>query len=84
MQGRKKTLAIFLLLATGLSSCSPYQSHFACGSAKGVPCSSMERVNQLIDSGEIEQFNEPAPLPKRYLWRGERSAGVLQSKAGGK
>ena len=41
-----------------LSGCSTYKSSFNCGDAKGAYCASMDRVDRMINSGEIERFNE--------------------------
>lgn len=45
-------------LLTSLSGCATYKSSFSCSDAKGAYCVSMDRVDQMIDSGEIESFNE--------------------------
>ena len=44
------------LLIFVLSSCSTYSSGFACSDAKGVPCTPMEEVHEMIESGEIEHY----------------------------
>ena len=54
--GIKKKLLTMMLISTLLSSCSTYSSGFTCGDAKGVACTPMERVDQLISSGEIESY----------------------------
>ena len=41
-----------------LSGCATYKSSFNCGDAKGAYCASMDHVDQMINSGEIERFNE--------------------------
>ena len=41
-----------------VSSCSTYKSSFTCGNARGVECASMDRVDYMIQNGEIERFNE--------------------------
>ena len=41
-----------------LGGCSTYKSTFNCGDARGAYCSSMEQVDQMINSGEIERYNE--------------------------
>lgn len=50
------------LLMTGIlmlmSGCNAYRSSFSCGDAKGAECLSMDRVDRMISSGEIERFNE--------------------------
>lgn len=55
--GIKLKLAIVMLLPL-LTSCATYNSSFACGDAKGANCTSMDRVDRMIASGEIERFNE--------------------------
>jgi len=58
MKGKKeikKKLMIVMLLPL-LTSCATYNSGFSCGDARGVSCTSMEKVDQLISSGEIETF----------------------------
>lgn len=54
--GLKKMIVVSLLL--GLSGCGTYRSSFNCGDAKGAYCASMDHVDQMIKSGEIERFNE--------------------------
>jgi hypothetical protein len=51
----KSKLAIALLPIL-LTSCATYKSGFTCGDARGVPCTMMEQVDQLISSGEIESY----------------------------
>jgi hypothetical protein len=41
-----------------LSGCATYNSSFNCGDAKGAYCASMDYVDRIINSGEIENFNE--------------------------
>lgn len=53
--GLKRKLLIAMLLPL-LTSCAAYSSGFTCGDARGVACTSMERVDQLISSGEIETY----------------------------
>ena len=53
----------YLLLL--LSGCATYKSSFNCGDAKGAYCASMDHVDQMINSGEIENFNERR-LNKKY------------------
>ena len=52
----KQAMTISLLLT--LSGCATYKSSFNCGDAKGAYCASMDRVDRMINSGEIERFNE--------------------------
>jgi hypothetical protein len=54
-----KTKLSIALLATFLTSCTTYKSGFACDSAKGMACTSMDKVDRMIASGEIDRFNEP-------------------------
>jgi hypothetical protein len=54
---------ISLLLT--LTGCSTYKSKFNCGDAEGAYCASMDHVDQMINSGEIERFNETRQA-KRY------------------
>jgi uncharacterized protein YceK len=50
-----------------LSGCSSYKSSFNCGDAKGAYCASMDYVDQMINSGEIESFNEKRVNKKHKL-----------------
>ena len=54
---KKQIFAVFLACSI-LSGCSTYSNSFACGDAKGAACVSMDRVDRMIASGEIERFNE--------------------------
>jgi len=51
----KLMMAILLPL---LNSCATYSSSFSCGDARGANCTSMDKVDAMIASGEIERFNE--------------------------
>ena len=55
-QSMWKLITITLLMS--VSSCSTYKSSFTCGNARGVECASMDRVDYMIQNGEIERFNE--------------------------
>ena len=48
-----------------LSGCATYKSSFNCGDAKGAYCASMDHVDQMINSGEIENYNEQRLRQKR-------------------
>jgi hypothetical protein len=52
-----KKLAITMLLPL-LTSCATYSSSFSCGDARGANCTSMDKVDAMIASGEIERFNQ--------------------------
>ena len=54
------------ILLLNLSACATYKSSFNCGDAKGAYCSSMDAVDQMINSGEIERFNEIRQKEKKY------------------
>ena len=58
-------IIITSILSLTLSGCGTYKSSFNCGDSKGAYCASMDRVDQMIDSGEIERFNE-SRQKKRY------------------
>jgi len=51
-------LFIVILITNGISSCATYKSSFSCGDAEGASCISMDRVDLMIQNGEIERFNE--------------------------
>ena len=55
-KGIKRKLAIALLLPV-LTSCATYNSSFSCGDARGANCMSMDRVDRMIASGEIENLH---------------------------
>lgn len=57
--------AITICLLLLVSGCATYKSSFNCGDAKGAYCASMDHVDQMIDNGEIENFNEQR-LNKKY------------------
>ena len=65
---RFKQIITFIMtgsLVFALSGCATYKSSFNCGDAKGAYCASMDMVDQMINSGEIENFNEQR-LEKHY------------------
>ena len=51
-------LIVMLGLSLSVSGCAVYNSSFSCGDAKGANCMSIDRVDRMIASGEIERFNE--------------------------
>ncbi len=51
-------ISVFLVIIGCLSGCSSYSSSFVCGDARGANCISMDMVDRMISSGEIERFNE--------------------------
>jgi hypothetical protein len=53
----KYRAAALLLTGIFLSGCSTYSSSFTCGDARGANCMSMDRVDRMIASGEIENIN---------------------------
>ena len=67
----KRKLLMVLLLPL-LTSCSTYNSGFSCGDAKGVACTPMEKVDQLISSGEIERY-----VSKKQNCRGRRCRNTV-------
>lgn len=54
--GRAKILLLGIALL--LSGCSSYSSNFSCGDSKGANCMPMDKVDQMISSGEIELYHE--------------------------
>lgn len=51
-----------LIMVIGLTGCSPYQSGFDCPAGKGRACTSLYRINKLIDRGEVGQIEKEEPL----------------------
>lgn len=60
-----KVLIITTMLLN-LTACATYKSSFNCGDSKGVYCAPMDRVDQMINSGEIERFNEQRQKQEKY------------------
>jgi hypothetical protein len=54
------------ILIVNLTGCATYKSSFNCGDSKGVYCAPMDRVDQMINSGEIERFNEQSQKKEKY------------------
>lgn len=54
------------LMLLNLTACATYKSSFNCGDSKGAYCASMDRVDQMINSGEIERFNEQRQKQQKY------------------
>jgi hypothetical protein len=46
----------FIVMALILSSCSTYSGKFICPDSLGANCVMMSRVDQMIDSGEINEI----------------------------
>ncbi len=59
----KKLTFIFLLI--GLTGCSSYSNHFDCPYGEGVGCSSLSKVNRMLDQNLIDTSEEiPSRVPK--------------------
>jgi hypothetical protein len=61
-----------------ISGCATYKSSFNCGDAKGTYCASMDHVDQMIDSGEIENYNEQR-LKKKHKKRAHHAKIPLKT-----
>lgn len=74
---------LILLVCSILSSCSTYSNSFACGDARGAACISMDKVDRMIASGEIERFNKARRKCRGRKCKGnpEESIAVMQSSA---
>ncbi len=48
---------IFVLLVVMLSSCSSYSSKFPCPEARGVICTPLRVVDEMISTGRIEEVD---------------------------
>lgn len=59
-------IIITSLMLLNITACATYKSSFNCGDSKGVYCASMDRVDQMINSGEIERFNEKRQKVQKY------------------
>ncbi|MDC0864347.1 hypothetical protein OAP56_00125 [Rickettsiaceae bacterium] len=59
-------ILIITTMLLNLTACATYKSSFNCGDSKGVYCAPMDRVDQMINSGEIERFNEQRQKQEKY------------------
>ena len=59
-------ILIITIMLLNLTACATYKSSFNCGDSKGVYCAPMDRVDQMINSGEIERFNEQRQKQEKY------------------
>lgn len=53
-----KKIIILWIMSICTTSCAIYKSSFNCGEAKGARCLSMDIVDVMIDSGEIEKYHK--------------------------
>ncbi|MGC0372188.1 MAG: hypothetical protein DGJ47_000895 [Rickettsiaceae bacterium] len=56
---------ILVLCSLSITSCAIYKSSFNCGDAEGARCISMDKVDSMIDSGEIEKYYKSKIYPNR-------------------
>ena len=78
----KYKTAALLLTGIFLSGCSTYSSSFTCGDARGANCMSMDRVDRMIASGEIENINSQKKNCRgRKCTESEKHDTLLQPKA---
>jgi hypothetical protein len=67
---KTKSIPLFLSL-TLLTSCAPYSESFDCPPGKGVGCQSLNKVNQMVEEGQLPlqdslgQENPSLPRPSR-------------------
>lgn len=67
---------IFMLVIPILSSCSTYSANFTCGDASGASCYTMDSVDKMITTGEIEQFNKSRV--KRKIYKADKDDENIQ------
>lgn len=53
---------IVFLFVLNLSGCSPYKSGFDCPAGSGKACTSLYKINRLVDRGELGQLEEEDPM----------------------
>ena len=51
---RSLLFVVLLLSCFALSACSTYRNGFICPDSKGADCVALSKVDQMVDSGEIE------------------------------
>lgn len=56
-----RKVIIYLICISSLSGCSTYDSTFLCPDANGPSCTSMSRIFQMVESGEIEVDTSDEP-----------------------
>lgn len=80
MNNHRNILSI-LIIGTSLllSSCGTYRSGFSCGDAKGANCYPMDKIDQYISTGQIEEF---ADNPGRRKCRGRRCRTIAAGRGG--
>ena len=52
------------LIIICLSGCSSYNNAFECKVGKGVNCTSVSHINQMLDSGTLNEFQDNTKLIK--------------------
>lgn len=58
LQRRIAAIVLLMIVPSILGGCKTYNNAFSCGDATGAKCMSMDNVDRMITSGEIERFNE--------------------------
>jgi len=69
MMSQMKLIILGALLFS-VSGCSSYRSSFSCPASKGASCTRMDKVYEMIKSGEIEKYDSTSKKCK-----GRRCAG---------
>tara|TARA_B110000503_G_scaffold70424_1_gene109573 strand:+ start:2164 stop:2499 length:336 start_codon:yes stop_codon:yes gene_type:complete len=75
-------IIVSTILIVNLTGCATYKSSFNCGDSKGVYCAPMDRVDQMINSGEIERFNEQSQKKEKYKPLKNSDTPKLKEKQG--
>lgn len=78
-----REIIIYIVFILGLSGCSTYDSSFICPDAKGPSCTSMSRIYQMVESGEIEvdTANESCKGKKCKKYRAPKAPSHKVSKS---
>ena len=73
-------IILTLVISNVLGGCGIYRSSFICPDAKGADCYSMEAVDKMISSGEIEVFNESCRCSKGKKYKNIKSLQLKGNK----
>jgi hypothetical protein len=58
-------IKLFLVLVF-VSSCNPYSGRFACNPARGMYCTSLSKVDEMITNGTIDYVDIDQKKQKKF------------------
>ena len=66
---------LFAALGLGLSACAVYENKFDCSPGKGANCSSVEKIEEMVNNGGVWKVNGKVKVAKQKKRLRENCSG---------